>query len=122
MEINASFYKTALGQKVSSIIQKTGKLLLDRRYQEISAENIKTDLSDGWISSMNEMLDSYSAKLLPWKPNKGSQTRVTVETDEYFVIEAPLFEEENDEIAESDIYMIFDFKHDGGFTFDGIHY
>jgi hypothetical protein len=122
MEINSGFYKTDLGEKVSSVIKTTSKMLIDRRYELIPADNIKTDLTDGWILSMNEMLDRYSARLLPWEPNAGKYPSVIAETADGFVIDAPLFHEENGMAVEGDIHMIFDFSYSGSVSFNGIHY
>jgi hypothetical protein len=91
-------------------------------YELIPADNIKTDLSAGWISSMDEMLGHYFAKLLPWRPDEGNGSRVLAETTEGFLIDAPLFEEENGETAGSGIHMIFDFDYNGRVSFNGIHY
>lgn len=122
MEINSEFYKTDLGKKVSSIINETSKMLIDRCYELIPADNIKTDLTDVWISSMDEMLDHYSAKLLPWMPNIGKYPSVIAETADSFVVDAPLFHEENGMAVEGDIHMIFDFGYNGSVSFNGIHY
>jgi hypothetical protein len=122
MEINSEFYKTDLGKRVSFIIQRTSVLLIDRRYELIPADNIKTDLSANWISSMNEMLDNYYVKLLPWRPSEGDGTNIIVETNENFIVDAPFFHEENGKAVEGDIHMIFNFRYDGSTSFDGIHY
>lgn len=122
MEMNSEFYKTELGQKVVSVIITTSKMLIDRCYERIPADNIKTDLTEGWISSMDEMLDCYSATLLPWAPNVGKAPSVTVETADGFVVDAPLFHEENGTAVSGDIHMIFDFGYDGRVDFEGIHY
>jgi hypothetical protein len=122
MEINSEFYKTDIGKKVSSIIQMTSKSLIDRCYELIPADNIKTDLSMDWVSSMDRMLDNYNAKLLPWIPNEGKGTRIIVDAEDGFVIDAPLFHDEDGKAVEGDIYMTFDFSHDGFVRFNGIHY
>lgn len=119
---NSDFYKTELGRKVVATIQKTSMLLLDKCYEQIPADNIKFDLSDGWISSMNEMLDHYSAKLIPWQPNKDKEPSVIVETNESFIIDVPLLHEESGKIVDADIHMIFEFRYDGSCDFNGIHY
>lgn len=122
MKIDSEFYKTEFGGKVSSVLQTTSKLLIDRRYELIPADNIKTDLSAGWIASMNEMLDHYYAKLLPWMPNEGRGPNILVENTDGIVVDAPMFEEENGTVVEGGIHMIFDFRYNGNISFDGIHY
>lgn len=122
MEINSEFYKTDFGQKVSFIITTTSKMLIGRNYELIPADNIKTDLTEGWALSMDEMLYHYSAKLLPWMPNVGKGPSVIVETADGFVVDAPLFHEEDGMAVEGDIHMIFDFSYNGGVNFNGIHY
>jgi len=72
---------------------------------------------------MDEMLDHYYLKLLPWRPNVGSRTRVLVEDNHSFVLEAPFFHEDGEEATEGDIYMVLIFDHFGNVvSFDGIHY
>lgn len=122
MKINADFYKTEFGRKVATTIQETSILLLDKRYEQISADNIKSDLCDGWISSMNEMLDHYFAKLVSWQPCEDKEPSIIVETTDSFVVDVPLLHEEDGKIVEADIHMIFEFRYDGSFDFNGIHY
>ena len=122
MEINAEFYKTEIGERVSDVIQQISLLLIAKCYAQIPADNIKTDLSDGWISSMDEMLDNYSAKLLPLRPNEGSETSIIVETADVFVVDAPLFHEEDGKAVAGDIHMIFEFGYNGTVNFEGVHY
>ena len=121
MEINSEFYQTELGKKVSSVINTTSKMLIDRHYELIPADNVKTDLTNDWILSMDEMLSHYSAKLIPWTPD-GTNLRVIAETADGFVVDAPLSHDEKGVAVKGDIHMIFDFGYDGSISFNGIHY
>jgi hypothetical protein len=124
MEMNADFYKTDLGKRVCSLIHETSVLLIARDYASIPAGNIKTELSPGWISAMDEMLDHYYAKFLPWEPNKVErEAYLLVETEKSFIVDAPIFHEENGIAVDGAIYMGFEFGYDGSFiSFNGIKY
>ncbi|MCL1919332.1 MAG: hypothetical protein FWG14_13735 [Peptococcaceae bacterium] len=123
MRVPPEFYETDLGKKVSSIVQQTSMLLIDRCYELIPADNIKTGLTPGRITFMDEMLDHYFAKLLPWNPNKSKFTNIIeLETVEGIIFEAPLFHEENGLAVDGDIYMQFYFGYNGSVEFEGIHY
>jgi hypothetical protein len=70
---------------------------------------------------MDEMLDHYSVKLLPWEPGHPS-TIVIYEDEECSLVEA-WFRHDNDGVVEDGaIMMRFRFDKDGKVDFEGIHY
>ena len=118
--IDAGFYQTELGRRITPIIRMTSEMLIERRFDQLPVAN-REDFDADVVDALNETLDSYSSvTFLPWRPNGGKkEISILWEHDGDVLLEAPLFIEENDVAVENDPYMTFMFASDGKVTFEG---
>jgi len=82
---------------------------------------MKAPLESDRKDALDQMLDHYFVKLLPWEPGHPS-TRILFENEKFFDVEA-FFRQDNAGVAEdAGIVMGFTFYKDGKTQFDGVHY
>jgi hypothetical protein len=121
MILNDEFYRTQDGKFFSSIIRETSERLIAREYNLIPCSNMKKPIESGWRDAMDQMLDHYFEKLLPWEPGHPS-TRVLFANEEFSIVEAFFRQDNGDAMEDGDIVMEFKFYKDGKVDFEGIHY